>query len=70
MKRFSATQILKEFPDLAEKRAGHLWQTESFDRVIRNRDELERTRDYIARNPRKLTEGTFVHRVMDWLDAV
>ena len=69
VKRFSATQILKKFSQKARKRAGHLWQAESFDRVIRDLDELARTRDYIANNPRKLVAGTFVYRAKQWLDT-
>lgn len=64
VKRFTSTRL----PG-AVKRADHIWQPESFDRVIRDRDELRRRRDYIARNPRNLVPGTFVHHHAEWLDA-
>jgi len=34
-------------------RTGTLWMEESFDRIVRDFDELVRYRDYIARNPEK-----------------
>ena len=58
-------------PALAERlrlRSGHLWQTESFDRVVRESSELARTRRYIAGNPDKLRPGTFALKQMNWLD--
>ena len=70
VKRYSATRILQD-PALAERlrlRCGHLWQTESFDRVVRESSELARTRRYIAKNPAKLRPGTFALEQMDWLD--
>jgi carbamoylphosphate synthase large subunit/REP element-mobilizing transposase RayT len=43
-------------------RTGQLWQEESYDRIVRDWDELVRYRDYIVRNPEKakLREGEFV----------
>ena len=43
-------------------KAGQLWQEESYDRIVRDWDELVRYRDYIVRNPEKskLREGEFV----------
>ncbi|TDU71470.1 type I restriction enzyme R subunit [Prosthecobacter fusiformis] len=72
VKRFSARQLLKEqfLKTSPVTRAGHLWQTESFDRIIRNRDELNRTRDYIQKNPAKLKPGSFMHHKAAWLDEV
>ena len=70
VKRYSATQILDD-PLLAARarlRKDHLWQTESFDRVVRDAAELTRTRRYIARNPARLRPGTYALRQMDWLD--
>lgn len=64
VKRFTSTRL----PG-AEKRADHIWQPESFDRVIRDLGELRRTREYIARNPRQLAPNTFVHHYAEWLDA-
>ena len=70
VKRYSATRILQDAA-LAERlrlRSGHLWQTESFDRVVRESSELARTRRYIAKNPAKLRPGTFALEQMAWLD--
>jgi putative transposase len=64
VKRFAANRL----PEVV-KRAGHVWQPESFDRVIRDRAELRRTREYIAKNPRNLQPGTFIHHQAEWLDA-
>ncbi|MFN0077208.1 MAG: hypothetical protein ACKVY0_12105 [Prosthecobacter sp.] len=64
VKRFTATRL----PGV-EKRADHIWQPESFDRVIRDSDELRRTREHIAKNPQKLRAGTYCHHAADWLDA-
>jgi carbamoylphosphate synthase large subunit/REP element-mobilizing transposase RayT len=43
-------------------RSGRIWQEESYDRIVRDWNELVRYRDYIARNPEnaKLREGEFV----------
>ncbi len=49
-------------------RGGHLWQVESFDRIVRDPAELARTRRYIAANPAKLRPGTFALKRMPWLD--
>ena len=70
VKRHSATRIMQD-ATLAERlrlRSGHLWQTESFDRVVHESSELARTRRYIAKNPAKLRPGTFALEQMDWLD--
>jgi putative transposase len=68
VKRFSAARILKEAASLtkAQARAGHLWQTESFDRVVRDDRELARIREYIAANPRHLRSGEFTLHRADW----
>ena len=44
------------------ERTGQLWQEESYDRIVRDWDELVRYRDYIVRNPEEanLHEGEFV----------
>jgi len=43
-------------------RTGRVWQDESYDRIVRDWNELIRYRDYIARNPEhaNLHEGEFV----------
>jgi hypothetical protein len=46
----------------------HMWQTESFDRIVRSVAELARARQYIANNPANLRRGTFALKQMDWLD--
>jgi type I restriction enzyme R subunit len=51
-------------------RTGHVWQPESFDRVIRDLGELRRTRDYIAKNPRHLHEDEFQLHQAEWIDAL
>jgi putative transposase len=70
VKRFTSTELGRN-PALSAHallRAGHLWQTESFDRIVRGVEELARTRQYIANNPAKLHPGTFAVKRMDWLD--
>ncbi|HYF36580.1 MAG TPA: transposase [Prosthecobacter sp.] len=62
VKRFSARRIAEGLK-LTGRR---LWQEESFDRVIRNRAELDRTREYISKNPKRLSEGEFIHHRAEW----
>lgn len=72
VKRFTAARLMQE-GNLEERlvaRAGHVWQPESFDRVIHNLGELRRTRDYIAKNPRHLHEGDFLLHQAEWIDAL
>lgn len=72
VKRFSSTALGKEPSLQADVRGmmrdGHLWQAESFDRIVRDMEELARTRRYIANNPARLRPGAFVWRKMEWLD--
>lgn len=67
IKRFSSTQLTKR----GVKEEGRLWQSETYDRLIRDRCELNRIRKYIADNPSKdrLSEKAFSHRSEDWLDS-
>ncbi|MDD2239343.1 MAG: hypothetical protein PHI93_01640 [Kiritimatiellae bacterium] len=53
-------------------KAGRLWQAESYDRIVRNRDELMRTRTYIAQNPAKagLAAGRFAVYQAEWEEGV
>ena len=55
-KSFSAKAINRQLG-----RTGRVWQDESYDRIVRDWNELVRYRDYIARNPEnaKLREGEF-----------
>jgi len=46
VKRFSANQINRRF-----HRQGSLWRKESYDHIVRDDKELERTRAYIVNNP-------------------
>jgi REP element-mobilizing transposase RayT len=47
-KKFSARKI-----NALLKRSGSLWQEETFDHVVRDRERLEKFRRYIEENPRK-----------------
>ncbi len=51
-------------------REGELWQRESYDRLVRDDDELARIREYIAGNHRHahLRSGEYVYRRTEWLD--
>ena len=48
---------------------GKVFQQESYDRIVRNRDELEAYRKYIANNGTKadLSESEYRHHRCDWL---
>jgi putative transposase len=72
VKRFTSTEIAKNpaIDTRAMMREGHMWQTESFDRIVRDSAELARTRQYIANNPAKLRPGTFAHKQMPWLAPI
>jgi type I restriction enzyme R subunit len=59
VKRFSGTRLGP---------AGKVWQEESFDRVVRDELELARVREYIARNPAKMREGSFTLERATWID--
>jgi putative transposase len=65
IKRFSSTQLTKQ----GLKDQGRLWQSESHDHLIRDRNELERIRKYIRENPRKasLSEDRYSLHQADWL---
>lgn len=70
IKRFTSTEMNKHavFNSHATMCHGHLWQTESFDHIVRDEHELARTRQYIANNPAKLRPGMYALKQMDWLD--
>jgi carbamoylphosphate synthase large subunit/REP element-mobilizing transposase RayT len=55
-KSFTAHQLKSEVD------AGAIWQDESFDRIVRNWEELQAYRSYVARNPEKarLSVGLFI----------
>jgi menaquinone-specific isochorismate synthase len=48
---------------------GEYWQKESFDHLVRDADQLQRFRAYIADNPRKanLKEGEYYHYISPYL---
>jgi len=50
-------------------KTGRLWQAESYDHIVRNREELEVFRKYIADNPRKahLSSGRFAVYQAEWI---
>lgn len=54
-------------PDYTRKR---FWQQESYDRIVRDVEELARFRKYIADNPSKanVPAGQFRYRAAEWLD--
>jgi carbamoylphosphate synthase large subunit/REP element-mobilizing transposase RayT len=62
-KSFSANHINK-----AANRSGALWQEESYDRLIRDWENLVDVRGYIERNPAKLKSGTFTLEMPDRLE--
>jgi putative transposase len=70
---FSLTEILRSWKtfsareiNVREGRSGGLWQRESFDHIVRSREQLERIREYIAENPAGLGERTFLVRRVEW----
>ena len=71
VKRFTSAEMGKDplLDTHVVMRKGHLWQTESFDRIVRGLDELARTCRYIANNPAKLRPGTFALRQAEWCSS-
>ena len=68
-KDYSLSDILHSWKSFSGKainkllgRTGAFWQEETYDRIVRDWNELVRYRDYIVRNPEKakLREGEFV----------
>jgi type I restriction enzyme R subunit len=59
---FTATHINKRI-----KAKGKLWQQEPFDHLVRNPEQYQYLRDYIAENPRKanLKSGEYYHRRLE-----
>lgn len=64
VKRWSARQI-----NLLLGQSGSLWQKESYDRIVRDAGECERTRSYLEQNPIKaqLKLDEFRYHRADWL---
>lgn len=71
IKRFSSKEICKAYSHSIQNSTlqGHFWQRESYDRIVRSREELARMRRYIKNNPEKLRIGTFTLKQMDWLNV-
>lgn len=74
IKKFAARRIREwalgsEIADHLPKRS--LWQQESYDRIVRDAEELAAYRKYIALNPGKahLRKGEFIYFSATWLDA-
>ncbi len=65
IKRFSSTQLAKQ----GLHSAGLVWQSESHDHIIRDREELVRIREYILMNPQKarLRDDQYSLYSADWL---
>ena len=66
IKGYVSTRLGKMHPELK----GSLWQSEFYDRCIRDREELARIRVYIADNPAfaNISEKDYVYHRADWLD--
>ena len=66
VKSYVAKQLRSIDADLTR---GKVWQQESYDRLVRNRDELGRWRRYIRENPvkAKLRDGEYSYYCCDWL---
>ncbi len=64
IKRFTATVLSKHGIT-----TGHFWQTESYDRIVRDRKELRVYRQYIDQNPLKarLSESSFSVYQAPWI---
>ena len=65
VKRFTSTQLT----ELGIK-SGRFWQQDSYDRIVREGEELAIWRRYMESNPKKarLSEGEFTHYQCEWLD--
>jgi REP element-mobilizing transposase RayT len=67
VKRFSSNRV-----NALHSREGRFWQKDNYDHIVRDLAELQRTREYIARNPAKagLTTGEYHYYRSKWLDHV
>jgi REP element-mobilizing transposase RayT len=66
VKGYAAGRLTRE----SLKPAGHFWQSESYDHIVRDRKEMRAIRTYIAGNPEKagLNEGEYTYYRAGWLD--
>ncbi|NCD34516.1 MAG: hypothetical protein EOL87_14015 [Spartobacteria bacterium] len=63
--------VSRKLTECDDSLAGKLWQREAYDRCIRDRAELNRTREYIKNNPSKahMKPSAATHYQAGWLDA-
>lgn len=66
IKSFTANRINERL-----QRSGVLWQRESYDHIVRDREQLHAYQAYIAANPAKakLSSGEFLHAAADYYEA-
>lgn len=74
IKKFASRQINQWAKDLGQEDrlpAKRLWQQESYDRIVRDTEELAAYRKYIAANPAKAHLNVRQYRYCraEWLDA-
>ncbi len=64
IKGYVSTQLTK-----SGFKKGKFWQQENYDRLVRDREELNVWRKYIRQNPAKakLSVGEFTHHECDWM---
>jgi len=64
-KHYSAGQINRRLG-----RSGRFWQADGFDHLVRNEEQFQRLRKYVAENPRKakLTPGEYLHYYLEKLE--
>jgi type I restriction enzyme R subunit len=67
VKKFTARRM----PKSGDNEADAIWEQESYDRIVRDTEELAAYREDVAMNPFKanLREGEFVYHRALWLDA-
>ena len=67
IRSFSARRINQKIGRTGEA----LWQKEGYDHIVRDLEQLNAFRRYIAENPvrAKLREGKFTYRRADWMDT-
>jgi putative transposase len=55
----------------SEHNKARFWQHESYDRIVRDTEELAKFRRYISENPAaaKVQVGDYVYHAAEWLDA-
>ncbi len=67
IKRHSSREIGK-----CIKRAGSLWQRDTYDHIVRDVEQLRAFRKYIFRNPgkAKLRTGEYAYCQAEWLEEI